>query len=216
MIRINLLPQKNKAERGVVDTGGSQKWLLVVLGVLVLELAGLMVFHQTKEAELEAQRGRTRELQGQIATIQQLLAQHDAVKKELAQLRARESAIAQLETARSGPTAALLELSQLLTTGKAPTVDPDREAVRRRDSPLQVYNPGWDGRRVWLTSFKESDRTVEIKGLARDSTDVSELAYRLKSSVYFYDVKLLPGQKGATGNDAPGMVEFGLELKVRY
>jgi type IV pilus assembly protein PilN len=176
-----------------------------------------MVFHQSKEAELEAQRGRTRELQGQIATIQQLLAQHDAVKKELAQLRAREAAITRLETARSGPTAALLELSQLLTSGKSPTVDPDREAVRRRDSPLQVFNAGWDARRLWLTSFKESDRTVEIKGFARDSTDVSELAYRLKSSVYFYDVRLLPGQKGNSSDaGTQGMVEFGLELKVRY
>jgi type IV pilus assembly protein PilN len=216
VIRINLLPQKNKSDRSAPEQAGSQKWLLVVLALIIVEVAGLMVFHQSKEAELEAQRAKTRELQGQISTIQQLLEQHAAVKKDLEQLRAREAAIAQLETARSGPTAALLELSQLLTTGKGPTVDPDREAIRRKDSPLQVFNAGWDARRVWLKTFKESNHVVQIDGFARDSTDVSELAYRLKSSVYFYDVRLLPGQKGTGTEKAPGMVEFGIELKVRY
>ena len=36
---------------------------------------------------------------------------------------------------------------------------------------------------------------VKIEGVARDGTDVSEFAQRLKLSVYFYDVTLLPGKK---------------------
>jgi type IV pilus assembly protein PilN len=66
-----------------------------------------------------------------------------------------------------------------------------------------------------LTSFKESERSVLLEGYARDSTDVSELAYRLKASSYFYDVKLRPGKKDDKNADS-SMVSFGLELKVRY
>ena len=84
----------------------------------------------------------------------------------------------------------------------------------RKDNPLQVFNPGWDSRRLWLTAFKEADRTVILEGFARDSTDVSELAYRLKASSYFYDIKLKPGKKDASVEAS--MVTFGLEMKVRY
>ena len=45
MIRINLLPQKKRAER----VQGSQLWLLVLLGVLLAEGGGLLVFHGFKK-----------------------------------------------------------------------------------------------------------------------------------------------------------------------
>lgn len=214
MIRVNLLPQKKKAERVALEPSTSQRWLLVVLGVLLLEIIGLVLFHQTKVGELEAEQRKNDELSGQIGTIRQLVTQHQQVKKELEGLRAREQAIAKLEAARTGPTAALLELSQLLTPGKGPTVDADMISKIQKD-PLRAYNTGWDTRRVWLVSFKETNRTVQVEGLARDSQDVSELALRLRASSYFYDVRLLPGRKDASAKDT-GMVTFGMELKVRY
>jgi type IV pilus assembly protein PilN len=135
------------------------------------------------------------------------------VKADLELLRAREDAISKLEKARTGPTAAMLELSRLLTPGKGPTVDPDRYQAQIQKNPLSAINPAWDARRVWIKSFRENGRLVEIEGLARDSTDVSELALRLKASSYFYDVRLLPGGKKA---DEAAMVGFGMQLKVRY
>lgn len=218
MIRVNLLPQQKRKERLPAETGGGgaagYRWLLVVLGVLLLEIIGLAVFHNAKEAELEAQKAKNTELSGKIAGIKKLVANHEEVKKALAELRAREEAIAKLESARTGPTAVLLELAQLMTPGKAPTADPDRLAQLRRDNPLQVFSPGWDARRLWLTSYKEKLRTVEIQGLARESTDISELAYRLKISSYFYDVKLLPGKKAA--KDDLALTSFAISMKVRY
>lgn len=213
MIRVNLLPQKKKAERIAIEPSASQRWLLVVLGVLLFEVIGLVLFHQTKAGDLDAQKRKNGELQGQIGSIKQLVTQHDQVKKELTLLRAREEAIGKLEGARTGPTAALLELGQILTPGKGPTVDPDRLADMQKN-PLKMYNTGWDSRRVWISNYKESDRTVQMEGLARDSTDVSEFALRLKASSYFYDVRLLPGRKDV-GKDS-GMVAFGIEMKVRY
>jgi type IV pilus assembly protein PilN len=222
VIRVNLLPQKKRAERsagGAAESSGGQRWLLVVLGVVLLEIIGFLFFHQTKTKDLQTQMAKNAELDGQIATIRQLVVQHEQVKKDLLLLKDREQAIQKLEGARTGPTAAMLELSRMLTPGKGPTVDPDRFQQQTKNNPLQAINPSWDPHRVWLGSFKEKGRVVEVTGFARDSTDVSELAYRLKASSYFYDVKLLPGRKDAAGPKSAenvSVVAFGMQLKVRY
>lgn len=211
MIRINLLPTKRAARSGG-DT--SQRWVLLVIAVILGEVVGLVFFHQAKLDELTAQQQKNAQIQSQIDEIKKLVANHEAIKAELALLRAREEAIAKLQAGRVGPTAALLELAQVLTAGKGPTADPDKLAQLRKENPLAVYNPGWDTRRLWLTSYIETERLVRIEGLARDGNDVYELAQRLKLSVYFYDVTLLPGKKDA-GKDVE-LVSFALQMKVRY
>jgi type IV pilus assembly protein PilN len=79
-----------------------------------------------------------------------------------------------------------------------------------------VYNPGWDSRRLWITSYLESQRVVRIEGLARDGNDVYELAQRLRLSPYFYEVTLLPGKKEPDKSNRMDLVSFALQLKVRY
>jgi type IV pilus assembly protein PilN len=214
VIRVNLLPQK-RGVRGAAPQQ-SQRWLLIVAGILVLEVIALFLFYQRKREELAEQQAKNARIQGQIADINKLVANHEEIKKQLVVLRAREEAIAKLQSARSGPTAVLLELAQLLTQGKGPTTDPDRLATLRRENPNLVYFPGWDSRRLWLTSYLESDRTVRFEGLARDGNDVAELAQRLKLSSYFYDVTLLPGKKEPEKNAKLEVVNFALQLKVRY
>jgi type IV pilus assembly protein PilN len=216
MIRVNLLPQRRDARATATTTQTSQRWLLFVLGAVVLEVIGLFLFHQVKVEELETQVNKNEVLKAEIDNIKKLVANHEEVKKSLAVLRAREDAIAQLQAGRSGPTAVLLEVAQLLTPGKAPTADPDKLAQLRKENPLAVYNPNWDSRRLWLTTYDERDRTVRIEGLARDATDVSELAQRLKLSVYFYDVTMLPGKKEAETPTKLELVNYALQLKVRY
>jgi type IV pilus assembly protein PilN len=213
VIRVNLLPQKRGA-RGAAPVQ-SPRWLLAVLGVLVVEIILLFVFHKKKLDDLQDQKNANAQLSGKIETIKTLVANHEAIKKDLAVLRAREDAIAKLQSARSGPTAVLLELAQILTRDKGPTVDPERYAQLKKDNPLSAYNPAWDTRRLWITSYLESDRVVKIEGLARDGADVSELAQRFRLSTYFYDVTLLPGKKESE-KDKVEMVSFSLQLKVRY
>ncbi|HVY49320.1 MAG TPA: PilN domain-containing protein [Minicystis sp.] len=216
MIRVNLLPQKKKGGAARAAGGPSQRWLLAVLGVLLLEVVGLFFFHQKKLDELATQQNKDQQLEAEIQSIKTLVANHEEVKKALAVLRAREDAIAKLQSARSGPTAVLLELAQVLTPGKGPTVEADHIQQLRRDNPNLVFNPGWDARRLWLTSYVESDRTVKIEGIARDGNDVSEFAQRLKLSTYFYDVTLLPGKKEAETATKLELVNFALQMKVRY
>jgi type IV pilus assembly protein PilN len=206
MIRINLLAQKKRAER----SDGSQLWLVVVMVVVLAEVAALFVLHSFKAEELSDQQRKNAELTAQIEQAKKNVANHEQVKAELAMLRARETAIQQLQNGRTGPTAILMELARILTPGRGPSVDPDRLAQLRRDNPLSVFNPNWDARRLWLTSYVEAQRKLKIDGTARDGEDVSELARRLNLSSYFYDVKLLPALRKAD------FVEFSIEAKVRY
>jgi type IV pilus assembly protein PilN len=211
MIRVNLLPQKREAKRTV---DANQSWILAVLGVVVLEIIALFLFHQVKRDELAKQTRTNAELTSQIDQIKKAVANHADVKAQLEVLRAREDAIGKLQQARTGPTAVMLEVSRVLTGGRGPTVDPDVLAQLRRDNPTSVFNPAWDPRRLWLTSFTEGDRTVKIEGLARDGDDVSELARRLSLSVYFADVKLLPASK--TSDSGLEVIKFQLQAKARY
>ncbi|AKT38381.1 PilN domain-containing protein [Chondromyces crocatus] len=213
MIRVNLLPQRRGPRTA---PQASQRWLLVTLGVVIVQVVVLFWFHQTQVEELDELTRRNNVLQQQINDIKKLVSNHDEIKAALAVLRAREDAIAKLQAGRSGPTAVLLELAQILTPGKGPTADPDKLAQLRKENPLAVYNPSWDTRRLWMTSYIESDRTVRIEGLARDGTDVYELAQRLKLSEYFHDVQLLPGKKENNKTEKIELVSFALQLKVRY
>jgi type IV pilus assembly protein PilN len=213
VIRINLLPQKRDAK---VGGEADQRWLLVVLGVVVAEIVALFLLHQVKRDELAKQVRKNAEISSQIEQIKKTVANHAEIKAQLETLRAREEAISKLQQARSGPTAVLLELSRVLTNGHGPTIDPDVLAQLRRDNPTAVYNPGWDPKRLWLTAFQESDRLVKIDGLARDGDDVSELARRLNLSMFFADVKLLPANKTVDSDSKLDVISFQLQAKTRY
>ncbi|MBI5532292.1 MAG: PilN domain-containing protein [Deltaproteobacteria bacterium] len=211
MIRINLLPQKREVRR---DSG--QGWLVAVMLVTAVEVIGLVLYHQVKLGELNKQKAVNSELESQASQIESTVKNHEQVKKQLEGLRAREEAITKLQTARSGPTAVLLELARLLTEGRGPTVDPDRLAQLSKDNPLAVFNAGWDVRRLWINAFTEHDRVVKIDGYARDGEDVSELARRLNLSNYYYEVKLLPSVREVDAKTKVDLMKFQLQAKVRY
>ena len=212
MIRINLLPQKRRLDRGE----GSQAWVLVLLVLFVLQVVGLFVFHGYRAEELTEQRRSNAELQSQIDQAKKTVANHQEVKTQLEQLRAREDAIAKLQSARSGPTGVLLELAQLLTPGRGPSIDPERLVRLRDENPGEVYKSGWDARRLWITSFVEKQRQVRLEGVARDGEDVSELAKRMMLSAYFEDVKFLPAKRTSDQESGIELLKFELQSKVRY
>jgi len=217
MVRINLLPDRRPAARGRSASGEpTQVWVLGVLGALVATIIVCLFIQKMKQDELAAivaENGRT---QGQIDAIKKTISNHAEIQARLKELRDREEAIQKLQGARTGPTATLLELAHVLTSGRGPTTDRDKLEQLRRDNPAEVYNQNWDARRLWLTSYMESDRTVKLGGLARDGEDVSELERRLKLSDYFSDVKLLPGQKITDNASHQELFRFELSAKVKY
>ena len=212
MIRVNLLP--HAAERRATPEA-SQAWLGLVVLIVMLEVAGLFFFHATKEDELEEVTAEVAEIQTQITEITARVQNHEKIKGELAIYRAREEAIAKLQAGRKGPTAVLLELGRILTPNKGPTVDQAKAEKLRQENPLAVINPSWDTKRLWLTDYTEEARSVQIKGVARDASDVSEFAQRLRLSQYFEAVELKKGG-GIKTQDKAELVDFALAVKVKY
>jgi len=217
MVRINLLPDKRQAgRRKTAGAEPTQVWVFAVLGAFVGAIVICLFIQKVKQdqlAEMLAENART---QGQIDAIKKQIADHTAIKARLKELRDREEAIQKLQTARTGPTSTLLELAHVLTPGRGPTADRDKLEQLKRDNPDEVFNANWDPRRLWLTSYEESNRVVRIGGLARDGEDVSELQRRLKFSEYFTSVKLLPGNKIIDGQTHQELFKFELNAKVRY
>jgi len=211
VIRINLLPQKQQAAQ--TDTNTLQAVMLVAF---LLELAGLFFVQHTKERQLEAVKAESAAVRGQIDQIGREIANHTQIQDELKSLREREAAIERLQSGRVGPTAVLLELSRVLTAEKGPTVDRARLEQLRRDAPQLVPNPSWDARRLWLTGYKEAERSATISGFARDAEDVSELLRRLSLSNYFEEVKLLPAEKVLDPQTKEQLVRFEFSAKVKF
>jgi type IV pilus assembly protein PilN len=224
MIRINLLPQKKqlrrRGEAGSPADGGdggeSQVWLAFVLGAVLLEVIILLFVYKTKQDQLAQVVKHNAELSGNIDNIKREIAQHAQIKAQLKELRDREEAISKLQSARTGPTVTMLELSKIMTPGRGPTVDRDKLEQMKRDNPSAVPNSSWDPRRLWLFSYKENNRVVKLGGSARDAEDVSEFLRRLTLSDYFYEVKLLPAKKGIDAASKLELVSFEMSAKVRY
>jgi type IV pilus assembly protein PilN len=223
MIRINLLPQKKAIRRrgeagAAADDGGgeSQLWLLFVLGAVLLEVIILLFVYKSKQDQLAQVVKHNTVLTENIDNIKREIAQHAAIKTQLKELRDREEAIQKLQSARTGPTSTMLELSRIMTPGRGPTADRDKVEQMKRDNPGAVPNVAWDPRRLWLTSYKENNRVVRFSGQARDGEDVSELLRRLALSDYFYEVKLLPASKKTDSASHLELVSFEMSAKVRY
>lgn len=213
MIRINLLPQK---KRRVEAGSGGETWVLAAIGVLVLEIVALFFYHSSLEAELQNEIKTNNQIQAKIDASKRTVTNHKNVTDELDRLRAREDAIAQLQSARTGPTAVLLEMARILTPGRGPSIDPEKLAQIRRDNPLAAYNPTWDTRRLWVENFVENSRVLKIDGVARDGEDVSEFAKRMNLSDYFDNVRLLPAKQAKDSETGLELVKFALEAEVNY
>jgi type IV pilus assembly protein PilN len=214
MIKINLLPRKKRQR--VETGGGGELWVLAAVGVLALEIVGLFFYHSSLESDLAQEIKQNNEISAKIDASKSAVENHKNVTEELERLRAREAAIAKLQSARTGPTAVLLETARILTAGRGPSIDPEKLAQVRRDNPLAAYNPTWDSRRLWITSFNEENRMLQITGDARDAEDVSEFAKRMNLSDYFGAVRLLPATRSKDTVTGLELVQFALEAEVMY
>jgi type IV pilus assembly protein PilN len=213
MIRINLMPRAQR--RANAETKG-QGWLLAAMAAALVAVVVCFVVYGSKQEELEGWQRKTKQVQAEIELSKGRVGDHEKIKQDLQKLRDREEAINRLQSARSGPTAMLLEIARLMTRGRGPSVLPEKLAEIEQKNPLAKFNPEWDSRRIWLTEFLEDARRVVLKGQARDGEDVSELARRMNLSTYFYDVKLLPAKREDSKNSQGAWVSFQLEARVRY
>ena len=211
MIRINLLPA---AKRAAATGGSTQVWGIVYLVAAFAWGVLLFLVYHNAQAQLDERRAANTELEQQIEVAKQKSANIGEVEAKLAKSRQLEEVVGKLQTARQGPTRVLMELIKLLSVGGGPSVSAERLEELRRDNPLAGFNAGWDVRRLWLTSFTETDRHCLIKGFGKTNEDVAEFLRRLSLSSLFEKVKLQSTASADSGS-LP-LVSFDLSCEVKY
>ncbi|MBN1655564.1 MAG: PilN domain-containing protein [Deltaproteobacteria bacterium] len=214
MIRINLLPEAKKKEVGL--SGGSQAWVViyVVSAVLCCLLCGVVYWKY--DSELEEKLASNISLQTEIKRADEQNTNLDEIKAKLEKSKKFEEVIKGLQSARSGPTRVLMELSRILSPGGGPSIEEQRLEKLRQDNPLAGYNASWDIRRLWLTLFKEKDRHCEIEGLGKTNEDVAEFLRRLALSEVFQAVALQSTKAVPDPDTKQPVVSFSLTCDVRY
>ena len=213
MIRINLLPE---AKRTVSTGGSTQIWGVAYLLAVFAWGVLLFFFYLNTKNTLDEQRAANSALEQEIAQAKAKSTNIGEVEAKLAKSRQLEQVVEKLQSARQGPTRVLLELSHILSEGGKPTVSPERLDEVRRENPLAGFNPGWDVRRLWLTSFTESNRKCAIRGFGKTNEDVAEFLRRLALSELFQKVTLQATNASNKGGDAGSVVQFDLSCQVRY
>lgn len=219
MIRINLLPQTKRSggrARAVsVGDGNTRGWLVGYGVATIITVAGLVGWYVTTKNNLDAQLAENAALQSSIDQLKQKSAQIEEVRKKIAESKKLEELVSELNRARLGPTRVLMEISRILSVGGGPTVDLQELERLRRENPLAGFNASWDPRRLWITSFEETDRKCKIRGLGRTNEDVGEFMRRLQVSQVFEGVTLTRTES-VTGKGRLGLASFELTAKVKY
>src|SRR5262249_56904912 len=120
---------------------------------------------------------RNSEMKAAIAKLKSEVGDYDQIKVQRDELIQQREAINRLQSGRTGPVFVLRELSEILTRDKGPTYSKEEYEKRLRTDPNAGYNPSWDPRRLWLSSFKEAGRQVAIEGGAKSNDDVAEVMH---------------------------------------
>jgi type IV pilus assembly protein PilN len=212
MIRVNLYPAKpvkRKERAGLVDA-------LVFLLVVLVCVAVIWIVNGWMNEKIEVQNRANDIKKMKIESIRQEIKDQDEIKRQLTEIAAREKIIQELMAARTGPVQMLVELMSLLSAGKGPSIRPEEYKEMLKRDPASGYNPEWDTRRLWITSFEEKERSVVIKGEAMSNEDVGEFLRRLKISSYFYDEELVKTKSEKVSSSSVMITQFELKCKIRY
>lgn len=239
MIRINLSPSvKRKVQQTraitavqmVVPTTKASRGSIYAVVMLLgwIAIGAVVYLVQTGVTD------DTTRLAAQTATlVADAKAINDKIDEEGLQARKNyeeevSKAVATLETKRRTPVYVYHELTNILTTGKQPTMIELEQRKRVDLDPQARLNLDWDAQSVWLASVVEEENGVlEITGAARDPDDLSEFVKRLRASVRFSRVSHPEFQLKEVKDDAskkvlkPGeaphnFYTFELTAQVRY
>jgi type IV pilus assembly protein PilN len=219
MIKINLLPIKQDRRR---EAGRNQ--LLFGVALLILEgVACALLFFDTN-ADVTEQRNANEGIQAQVKRIEKQLTDHKRILAEIAEFEKRQEAIDNLQAARTGPIYVMLELSNILSKGGRPHINHDEYQEMIQANPTAGYDENWDFRRVWLSSFKEKDRQVQLAGQGLTHEDVAEFLRRINLSKFFVETELVSTNlqaprinlEGFDAKEADPVVQFVMKSEIRY
>jgi Tfp pilus assembly protein PilN len=191
MIRINLLPTaKRKRAKSSRPPTGSRAGIMLAAGVIGwFTLAGAGYYKlDVMAAEALAVRDDAKKNKERADEIRKLI-DEDALQARLRKVEDLKRAIEKLEEQRRTPVYVMFELASILSTGKLPDIDEEKQRKIEAADPQAKLNPSWDSSSVWLTEVKDDGSgLLSISGSARDPADLDEFVKRMRSSVRFSSV----------------------------
>jgi len=211
MIRINLLPRKPIKRKG---KGGLD--VLVLACVLLVEAGIIYFLYSSLNGKIDDQKRVNSIKQAKIDSMKADIKDHEQIKAELTEIEAREKIIQELVAGRTGPVQMLVELASILSPAVGPSILKERYQELLKRDPSAGFNPEWDTRRLWILSFKEKDRQVEMDGQAMSNEDVGEFLRRLKLSDYFIDESLIKTAEVPAKDSSVSIVSWKIKCKIRY
>jgi type IV pilus assembly protein PilN len=216
MIRINLLPEARHTARGAA-AGDTTLWVGIYLVAAVVLIDALTLIHLGRASELDERLRANAELQSQVEALQRQTAGMAALQAQLQESDRVRGIIDELQRRRTGPARLLLELRNILSDGRGPTIDAERLEMLRRENPNAGFDPAWDVRRLSLIRFTEEQGSCAISGTARTNKDVAEFLRRIALSNLFEDVVLARTEIAQSlGPDGKPLINFELSCRVGY
>jgi len=205
MIRINLLPVKEKRRRA---TG--QRHLFVIAILVALECLAFFYVYTTRADDLSKRKSENKQKKDQIEKLKKEVGDIEKLQATKRELEKQQEILDSLELGRSGPVKVLSELMTLLS--------PPADARARLALERLGGQPNWDSKRVWLRSFVEESRMGTIIGEAKSNDDVAEFLTRLSHSHYFANVKLRWTKQHEAGDDLGNLsyVRFEVHCTIAY
>jgi hypothetical protein len=191
MIRVNLLTGAKKGARRRAGGGrGAASFqlpeipnvgLLLVVLLIVAEAAGMFVWQGKLSDEANKATAKLNITRNELTQLQKIKDSITALKDETDKLQAQETMFAEMFADKAGPVDALTWLAFCLEPRpKDTTANADKMAMERAG-----WNPNWNPRTAWFTSFVENDGEIVLTGEALTNGDATELWKRLSSSPYF-------------------------------
>ncbi len=211
MIRINLLPV-----RQVKKVQAGQRQLLIFFAFIAAEVVGMFFLYTFKSDEVDEKTRKTKQLDGEIAELKKQVGDFDQLQQQRDRLLSQREIINTLQKARTGPVWMLREVSDILTTGKGPTVEQTRYEALIRSNPSAAFNPRWNPNRLWIEGFDEKNGALKLHGKAKDYDDVAEFNKRLALSRYFSEVFLERNDQMVDGALGLKVVRFSLRCRITY
>lgn len=211
MIRINLAPSKRNRH----EDRSQQELLAGLLVLIVLGAALFFLVDRPIRERIDAQTKTNNLLRNQNRAKQEKLKDFKKLKAAVESAEKRQKVVERLNDARATPAHMLHELSQLLTSAKRPTMTADMIADNQ-NNPNRQFKQEWDAKHIWVTSFKEKGGDFTLKGGAQSDSDMTQLALRLQSSVYFYEVTPEGGVEVTDRDTGISYYQFTIKGKVAY
>src|SRR5262249_5993004 len=151
-----------------------QRQLLIGAVAVAVTVAGLIVFNGATNSRIDGEAAENKTYENAIAQLKKEIGDYDLIKAQREELIKQRDAIKKLQANRSGPVWMMRELSDILTTGKGPTIDKAAYEEKLKSDPNAGFNPNWEPKRVWLLDYNEHAQNVTMKGAAKSDEDVAE------------------------------------------